>query len=115
EFFVGGAGKFAGAALDGAFDVVGGHVLRFGIIDGFAQARVLVGVAARLGPMLISRIRRVNILPRLASRAPFLCLIVAHFEWPDMMNLVSMNAQGSPVGSATGASKRCRRTQIIAW
>jgi hypothetical protein len=23
-------------------------------------------------------------LPRLASSAPFLCLIVAHFEWPDM-------------------------------
>jgi hypothetical protein len=27
---------------------------------------------------------RVNTLPRLASSAPFLCLIVAHFEWPDM-------------------------------
>jgi hypothetical protein len=26
----------------------------------------------------------VKILPRLASKAPFLCLIVAHFEWPDM-------------------------------
>jgi hypothetical protein len=26
----------------------------------------------------------VKILPRLASSAPFLCLIVAHFEWPDM-------------------------------
>src|ERR1700677_3054080 len=35
--------------------------------------------------MVISRIRRVNILPRLASRAPFLCLIVAHLEWPDMV------------------------------
>ena len=34
--------------------------------------------------MLISLIRRVKILPRLASSAPFLCLIVAHFEWPDM-------------------------------
>ena len=37
-----------------------------------------------LAAMLISLIRRVKILPRLASRAPFLCLIVAHFEWPDM-------------------------------
>jgi hypothetical protein len=27
---------------------------------------------------------RVKILPRLASSAPFLCLIVAHLEWPDM-------------------------------
>jgi len=26
-------------------------------------------------------------LPRLASSAPFLCLIVAHFEWPDMRYL----------------------------
>src|SRR5271170_3781891 len=34
--------------------------------------------------MVISRMRRVKILPRLASRAPFLCLIVAHLEWPDM-------------------------------
>src|SRR5687767_5917774 len=27
---------------------------------------------------------RVNTLPRLASAAPFLCLIVCHLEWPDM-------------------------------
>src|SRR5205809_7816373 len=37
-----------------------------------------------LAAMLISLIRRVKILPRLASSTPFLCLIVAHFEWPDM-------------------------------
>src|SRR5271169_772539 len=37
-----------------------------------------------LAAMLISLIRRVKILPRLASSAPFLCLIVAHLEWPDM-------------------------------
>src|SRR5215470_1401084 len=35
--------------------------------------------------MLISLIRRVKILPRFASSAPFLCLIVAHFEWPDIV------------------------------
>src|SRR6201984_3885520 len=40
-----------------------------------------------LAAMVISLIRRVKILPRLASRAPFLCLIVAHFEWPDMNDL----------------------------
>src|SRR5882672_11987092 len=34
--------------------------------------------------MLISRMMRVNTRPRLASVAPFLCLIVAHFECPDM-------------------------------
>ena len=32
-----------------------------------------------------SLMMRVKILPRLASRAPFLCLIDAHFEWPDMV------------------------------
>src|SRR5688572_18866221 len=31
-----------------------------------------------------SLIRRVNTLPRLASAAPFLCLIVCHLEWPDI-------------------------------
>ena len=25
-----------------------------------------------------------NILPRLASMTAFLCLVVAHLEWPDM-------------------------------
>src|SRR5579872_6025513 len=46
--------------------------------------------------MLISLIRRVKILPRLASSAPFLCLIVAHFEWPDM-EITSMCADYLPV------------------
>src|SRR5882757_6829203 len=40
-----------------------------------------------LAEIVISLMRRVKILPRLASSAPFLCLIVAHFEWPDMYNL----------------------------
>ena len=26
-----------------------------------------------------------NILPRLASTIAFLCLVVAHLEWPDML------------------------------
>src|SRR5579863_2807087 len=37
-----------------------------------------------LAAMLISLMRRVKILPRFASSAPFLCLIVAHLEWPDI-------------------------------
>src|SRR5690348_10298118 len=31
-----------------------------------------------------SLMMRVNTLPRLASAAPFLCLMVCHLEWPDM-------------------------------
>src|SRR5208282_3093558 len=34
--------------------------------------------------MVISRIRRVKMRPRFASVAAFLCLIVAHFECPDI-------------------------------
>src|ERR1700712_2595295 len=30
-----------------------------------------------------------NILPRLASTTAFLCLVVAHLEWPLMLSLVS--------------------------
>src|SRR3954454_22642436 len=34
--------------------------------------------------MVNSLMMRVKIFPRLASAAPFLCLIVCHLEWPDM-------------------------------
>src|SRR5574337_46091 len=33
---------------------------------------------------VISLISLVKIFPRRASAAPFLCLMVAHLEWPDM-------------------------------
>src|SRR3984893_7850254 len=46
--------------------------------------------------IVISLIRRVNVLPRLASSAPFLCLIVAHFEWPDMGTSVSLEMPARP-------------------
>src|SRR5688572_24649326 len=36
----------------------------------------------------ISRMILVKIFPRLASRAPFLCLIDAHLECPDMRDLL---------------------------
>ncbi len=35
---------------------------------------------------MISLMMRVNAFPRLASVAAFLCLMVAHFECPDMVN-----------------------------
>src|SRR5262245_41024593 len=34
--------------------------------------------------MMIARLSLLQSLPRLASMAPFLCLIVAQWEWPDM-------------------------------
>src|ERR1700740_3036222 len=44
----------------------------------------LSGSPSLLAAMAISLIKRVKILPRLASSAPFLCLMVAHLEWPDI-------------------------------
>src|SRR4029079_336063 len=36
--------------------------------------------------MMIARLSLLHSLPRLASMAPFLCLIVAQCEWPDMVS-----------------------------
>src|SRR3989442_12475043 len=60
-----------------------------------------------LAAIEISLIRRVKILPRLASRAPFLCLILAHFEWADIWTLLiqcTLMAQDSPVFEIKGFS-----------
>src|SRR5882724_6441193 len=74
-----------------------------------------------LAAMLISLIRRVKILPRLASRAPFLCLIVAHLEWPDMeiprsIGLVLRYLRSRPRRRSLDSlyEKLVRRIEIIA-
>src|SRR5271154_4080398 len=50
--------------------------------------------------IIISLIMRVNALPRLASVAAFLCLMVAHLECPDMVNTsgsrVTLQIAGEP-------------------
>jgi hypothetical protein len=56
---------------------------------------------------------RVKTLPRFASAAPFLCLMVCHLEWPDMSdppNLLRKNRlnsrssyHGSPQPAARGS------------
>src|SRR5258708_1999737 len=65
-------------------------MLSAGMFSDFA-ARIAVrsrgfisGSPPDFAAIAISLIRRVKILPRLASSAPFLCLIVAHFECPDI-------------------------------
>ena len=50
-------------------------VRRRGLLSGSPPLRAAI---------MISLMMRVKILPRLASRAAFLCLMVAHLEWPDM-------------------------------
>ena len=56
--------------------------------------------------MVISRMRRVKILPRLASVAPFLCLIVAHLEWPDMVTSTAWNLNQPAVFFASGGGEK---------
>src|SRR5207248_2918991 len=74
-------------------------MLSAGMFSAFASAMALRsrGFLSASPParaaMLISLIRRVKILPRLASSAPFLCLIVAHLEWPDMHDLETSKFQ----------------------
>src|SRR5262247_269058 len=43
-----------------------------------------------------SLMMRVKILPRLASAAPFLCLMVCHLEWPDMVCSLSTRGRSGP-------------------
>src|SRR3954453_21837251 len=69
-----------------------------------------------LAAMEISLISRVKILPRLASSAPFLCLIVAHFEWPDIVQprshndslWINFNAEKTAARRISGGSKHIR-------
>src|SRR6476646_2129440 len=48
-----------------------------------------------------------NILPRLASMTAFLCLVVAHLEWPLITYLRSSRERSSPVRSAPRRRGAC--------
>src|SRR5262245_9368378 len=43
-----------------------------------------------------SLMSRVKIFPRLASAAPFLCLMECHLEWPDMAKILPLSGQHDP-------------------
>src|ERR1043165_5233278 len=49
-----------------------------------------------------------NILPRLASMTAFLCLVVAHFEWPDIsyLRLLTHACVDCPRPRRTGTAGR---------
>src|SRR3954465_15179369 len=44
-----------------------------------------------------------NILPRRASMTAFLCLVVAHLEWPDMLPLRRFGGRASACGGRASA------------
>src|SRR5215472_3104670 len=103
-------------------------MLSAGMFSAFAAATAVrsrgffSGSPPLFAAMVISLIRRVKILPRLASSAPFLCLIVAHLEWPDItrprklddyrMPLVPLRRRGK--ASASERHGRAGQMSIIA-
>src|SRR5437588_3487906 len=48
--------------------------------------------------MMMARLSLLKSLPRLASIAPFLCLIVAQWEWPDMGSLLPARCRAGAAG-----------------
>ena len=75
----------AGAALDGAVDVVVGDRGLLGLLHGVDEGRVAREVgAAHLGGDLDVLDELGERLRTALSMIAFLCLVVAHLEWPDM-------------------------------
>src|SRR3954453_682516 len=56
---------------------------------------------------------RVKIRPRLASSAPFLCLIEAHFEWPDMAEPSLKNLEIVQQDRSVGDRRRSRPLALL--
>src|SRR2546426_5817209 len=91
-------------------------MLSFGMLEAFA-ARITVrrrGFPSGSPPptraaTVISLISLVNTLPRLASAAPFLCLMVCHFECPDMEPLYWEKSVESIVSRGRPKSEEARR------
>src|SRR5450432_2244098 len=99
-------------------------MLSAGMFSDFA-ARIAVrnrgfmsGSPPDFAAIAISLMRRVKILPRFASSAPFLCLIVAHLEWPDMGTstaselAVTLAAKGEYSTYAGGFGSRISHLQM---
>src|ERR1041384_8041287 len=88
-------------------------MLSFGMLLAFAadtavRKRGLASISPPpiLAATVISLISLVKILPRLASFAAFLCLIVLHLEWPDMTGLLQKgNVEGRLVRSIALAAR----------
>jgi hypothetical protein len=66
DFLVRDTRQLAGPFHDRPLDVVGGHVLFFGFLDGRAEARVAVGIAPRRADTVISLMSLVKLFPRLS-------------------------------------------------
>src|SRR5450755_1289313 len=84
--------------------------LSFGMLAAFASATAERRRGFEFGSpppiraaTVISLMMRVKVLPRFASAAPFLCLMVLHLLWPDMPD-----APLARVGKETGSKNATR-------
>src|SRR5262245_46287157 len=95
-------------------------MLSAGMFSAFAAATAVrrrgffSGSPPLFAAMVISLIRRVKILPRLASSAPFLCLIVAHLEWPDMTRYLAEIVGLAAAGDAPQTLRAYENKELIA-
>src|SRR5262245_32425318 len=78
-------------------------MLSAGMLTAFASAMIVRrrGLLSGSPPppraaTVSSLMMRVKILPRLASAAPFLCLMVCHLEWPDMAETPGKSKENDP-------------------
>src|SRR6476659_8884745 len=85
-------------------------MLSAGMLTDFASATIVRrrGLVSMSPPpfraaTVNSLMMRVKILPRLASAAPFLCLMVCHLEWPDMIVLAFETGADGTRNLSTGA------------
>ena len=85
EFLVIDTLEVTGAFLDGAIDIVLGHVGAASLENGGAQARIALRIAAahaRSDRNFLYKLR--EHLTALRIERAFLCFMVAHLLWPDM-------------------------------
>src|ERR1700752_4508371 len=66
-----------------------GMLTAFAAVTAVRRRGFISGSPPLRAAIMISLMMRVNALPRLASRAAFLCLMVAHFECPDIVKPLS--------------------------
>src|SRR3954454_16836155 len=85
-------------------------MLSFGMLFAFASTTAArrrglpsMSPPPRRAAIVISLMIRVKTFPRLASAAPFLCLIVLHLLWPDMRQLL-VGLEGTRGAHAAGTA-----------
>src|SRR5260370_27626708 len=64
-----------------------------------------------LAAIVISRLARGKAWPRLWPTMAFLCLMPAHFEWPDKLGMTSEHAFDDSTSPHTASNHACRPAQ----